>query len=91
MSAQTKSRAKKLGKAVGIALFVFLMFFNIKIAVSDNSSGDIDLFGLKLEILSVETYAEKEPPSSYCYILDHRIPSCYPPKVNCLCDVIIQG
>jgi|SRR5690554_3216350 len=57
MSAQVKSRAKKAGKIVGIALFVFLMFFNIKFAVGDYSNGDIDLFGLKVSVLTSSTYA----------------------------------
>ncbi|GIK22466.1 MAG: hypothetical protein BroJett005_18800 [Ignavibacteriota bacterium] len=57
MSAQTKTRAQKAGKFLGIALFAFLMFFNIKFAVSDDTSGDIDLFGLKLSSTVSATYA----------------------------------
>jgi hypothetical protein len=57
MSAQTKTRAQKAGKFLGIALFAFLMFFNIKFAVSDNSSGDIDLFGLKISVFTNSTFA----------------------------------
>ncbi len=57
MSAQTKTRAQKVGKFLGIALFAFLMFFNIKFAVSDDTSGDIDLFGLKVNSSFSETFA----------------------------------
>jgi len=57
MSAQIKSGAKKAGKIVGIALFVFLMFFNIKFAAGDSSNGDIDLFGLKVTIFTPSAYA----------------------------------
>jgi len=57
MSAQTKTRAQKIGKFLGIALFAFLMFFNIKFAVSDNANGDIDLFGLKISVFTNSTYA----------------------------------
>ncbi len=57
MSAQTKTRAQKIGKLLGIALFAFLMFFNIKFAVSDNANGDIDLFGLKVSVFTNSTYA----------------------------------
>ena len=57
MSAQTKTRAQKAGKFLGIALFAFLMFFNIKFAVSDDTSGDIDLLGLKVSVFTNSTYA----------------------------------
>jgi hypothetical protein len=57
MSAKTKTRAQKIGKLLGIALFAFLMFFNIKFAVSDNANGDIDLFGLKISVFTNSTYA----------------------------------
>ncbi len=59
MSAQTKTRAQKVGKFLGIALFAFLMFFNIKFAVSDDTSGDIDLFGLKVNSSFSETFAAR--------------------------------
>ncbi|AFH48399.1 Hypothetical protein IALB_0687 [Ignavibacterium album JCM 16511] len=57
MSAQTKTKVQKAAKFLGIALFAFFMFFNIKFAVSDNSSGDIDLFGLKVSVFTNSTYA----------------------------------
>lgn len=57
MSAQTKTRAQKAGKFLGIALFAFLMFFNIKFAMGDNSNGDVDLFGLKVSVFTNSTYA----------------------------------
>ena len=59
MSAQTKTRAQKAGKFLGIALFAFLMFFNIKFAVSDDTSGDIDLLGLKVSVFTNSTYASQ--------------------------------
>lgn len=66
MSAQTKILAQKAAKLLGIALFAFLMFFNIKFAVSDNSSGDIDLFGLKLSIFSNTSYAYGSDSGTCC-------------------------
>jgi len=57
MSAQIKSGAKKAGKIAGIALFVFFMFFSIKFSVGDYSSGDIDLFGLKVSVFTSSAYA----------------------------------
>jgi hypothetical protein len=57
MSAQTKTKAQKIGKILGIALFAFLMFFNIKFALGDNANGDIDLFGLKVSVFTNSTYA----------------------------------
>lgn len=62
MSAQTKTRAQKAGKFLGIALFAFLMFFNIKFAIGDIANGDIDLFGLKVSVFTNSTYAS----NSYC-------------------------
>ncbi|WP_304040307.1 MULTISPECIES: hypothetical protein [Ignavibacterium] len=66
MSAQTKTRAQKAGKFLGIALFAFLMFFNIKFAVSDDTSGDIDLFGLKVSVFSNSTYASGNDAGTCC-------------------------
>ncbi len=57
MSAQTKTHAQKVGKFLGVALFAFLMFFNIKFAVGDTANGDIDLFGLKVNSSFSETFA----------------------------------
>ncbi|MFZ2863262.1 MAG: hypothetical protein WA440_00815 [Ignavibacteriaceae bacterium] len=88
MSAQAKTRAQKAGKFLGIALFAFLMFFNIKFAVSDDTSGDIDLFGLKVSVFTNSTYASS---SSYCYKWYPPPVYCYwPPVHNCLCDVIVN-
>jgi len=79
MSAQTKTRAQKAGKFLGIALFAFLMFFNIKFAVSDDTSGDIDLLGLKVSVFTNSTYA-----SGTCWF------TCYPGICcvgdNCMVD-----
>jgi len=57
MSAQTKTKAQKAGKFLGIALFAFLMFFNIKFALGDSANGDVDLFGLKVSVFTNSTYA----------------------------------
>ncbi len=37
------------------------MFFNIKFAVSDDSSGDIDLFGIKVSVFTNTSYATGFP------------------------------
>ncbi|HMN18901.1 MAG TPA: hypothetical protein PKD03_14905 [Ignavibacteriaceae bacterium] len=87
MSAQAKTRAQKAGKFLGIALFAFLMFFNIKFAVSDDSSGDIDLFGLKVSVFTNSTYAEKQ--SSYCTTWDPVLTWCWWSPSNCMCEIII--
>ncbi|GIK23693.1 MAG: hypothetical protein BroJett005_31070 [Ignavibacteriota bacterium] len=80
MSAQAKTRAQKAGKFLGIALFAFLMFFNIKFAVSDDSSGDIDLFGIKVSVSTISAYASgdmcldicSDSNNAYCtYIIGH--------------------
>jgi hypothetical protein len=87
MSAQTKTRAQKIGKLLGIALFAFLMFFNIKFAVSDNANGDIDLFGLKVSVFTNSTYASEQPCSPICdmrfwatctYLVGHGFCTGYP-------------
>lgn len=84
MSAQTKTRAQKAGKFLGIALFAFLMFFNIKFAVSDDTSGDIDLFGLKVSVFTNSTYATATPCK---WILDRSVWECYfIPAGNCCLD-----
>jgi hypothetical protein len=83
MSAQVKSRAKKAGKIAGIALFVFFMFFSIKFSVGDYSNGDIDLFGLKVSVITPSTYAS----SSYCYYWSTYWNDCVWPEINCMCDV----
>lgn len=64
MSTPTKTRAQKAGKFLAIALFAFLMFFNIKFAVSDDSDGDINLSGLTLSISTNSSYAYEweDPP-----------------------------
>ncbi|MFN3872183.1 MAG: hypothetical protein ACK4R9_04220 [Ignavibacterium sp.] len=66
MSAQTKTRAQKAGKFLGIALFAFLMFFNIKFAVSDDTSGDIDLFGLKVSVFTTSAFASSDMCLDIC-------------------------
>ncbi|MFN3872186.1 MAG: hypothetical protein ACK4R9_04235 [Ignavibacterium sp.] len=87
MSAQTKTRAQKAGKFLGIALFAFLMFFNIKFAVSDDTSGDIDLFGLQVSVFSNSTYASQ----TYCEFWDDFFQECGGPVYNCMCEIIITS
>lgn len=62
MSTQTKTKVQKAGKFLGISLFAFLLFFNIKFAVSDNANGDIDLFGLKISTNMTGAYAKNQDP-----------------------------
>lgn len=52
MSIQTKNNFKRSSRLVGILLFAFLFFFNIKIMLSDESSGiaDLSLFGVKINL-----------------------------------------
>lgn len=76
MSVQTKTRAQKAGKFLGIALFAFLMFFNIKFAVSDDTSGDIDLLGLKVSVFTNSTYASGGSCIDICWI-DYRYTCIY--------------
>ncbi len=76
MSAQTKTRAQKAAKLLGIALFAFLMFFNIKFALGDNSNGDIDLFGLKVSVFTNSTYASGGSCIDIC-LIDYRYTCTY--------------
>ena len=78
MFAQTKTSAQKAGKFLGIALFAFLMFFNIKFAVSDDTSGDIDLFGLKVSVFSNSTYASGSQYGYWRYYESHGLCRCEP-------------
>lgn len=87
MSAQTKTRAQKIGKFLGIVLFAFFMFFNIKFAVSDNANGDIDLFGLKISVFTNSTFAERK--SSYCTTWDSVVSWCWWTPSNCMCEIIV--
>jgi hypothetical protein len=82
MSAQTKTRAQKAGKFLGIALFAFLMFFNIKFAVSDDTSGDIDLLGLKVSVFTNSTYASGSQYGKWVY---------HPYYGMCRCEPITLG
>jgi len=72
MSVQTKKGFKNLGEIIGIALFAFLMFTNIKIALMDDAeiaSGDISVLGIELTLFEA-TYAFEEPISCFptgCY------------------------
>jgi len=62
MSLQTKKRFKNLGKIIGVVLFAFLMFTNIKIALMDDAelaSGDISVLGIELNLFE-GTYAGNE-------------------------------
>ena len=44
-------------KISSIALFVFLMLFNVKVAFSDKSTGDIDILGMKISVSVPSAYA----------------------------------
>ena len=44
-------------KICSISLFVFLMLFNVKVAFSDKSSGDIDILGMKISVSVPSAYA----------------------------------
>ncbi|MFZ2864208.1 MAG: hypothetical protein WA440_05590 [Ignavibacteriaceae bacterium] len=57
MSAQTKTRAQKAGKYLGIALFAFLMFFSVKVSSISPGDDDFNLFGLKLSVFVPSAYA----------------------------------
>ncbi len=85
MSAQTKTKAQKAGKFLGISLFAFLMFFNIKFAIGDNSNSDIDLLGLKVSVSTNSTYAS----SSYCWWWSPWDQDCGAYAINCMCDIIV--
>jgi len=44
-------------KISSISLFVFLMLFNVKVAFSDKSNGDIDILGMKISVSVPSAYA----------------------------------
>lgn len=60
MSIQIKNNLKRSSRLVGILLFAFLFFFNIKIMLSDDSSGiaDLSLFGIKVSLFET-AFAEQ--------------------------------
>ena len=66
MSVFAKSRAKKAGRIVGIALFVFLMVFSVRFSLGEHSNGDIHLFGLKVSVTTTSTYATSPCGGPYC-------------------------
>ena len=61
MSIQTKKRMEKSAKIAGIILFVFLLFFNVRIALNDNNNGDINLLGLKISVFVPTAFASEVP------------------------------
>ena len=81
MSAKIKTTTSKAAKFFGIAVFVFLMSFNVQLSVSNNSSGDVDLLGLKILLFTPTAYAApvdmcddicSDSNNAYCtYIIGH--------------------
>jgi hypothetical protein len=59
MSVQTKNNFKRSSKLLGVLLFAFLFFFNIKVILNDDVSrnSDISLFGIGIQLFE-STYAE---------------------------------
>lgn len=45
-----KKHSSKTAKIVGVVLFTLLMFVNLQIITNPNKNGDIDLFGIKLNM-----------------------------------------
>ena len=58
-------------KICSISLFIFLMLFNVKVAFSDKSIGDINILGMKISIFVPSAYA-----SQNCYWTCHNIGPC---------------
>ena len=91
MSVQQKKRFYNLGKIIGIALFAFIMFTNIKIALMDDAeiaSGDISVFGIELNLFEA-TYAEwSQAPGYRTFSIDLIVDPCLCPNVDrdCICD-----
>lgn len=65
MSVEQKSRFKKVTKILAGTLFIALLFFNFKIAVNDEKTDGINLFGLKISAFVSDTYATA--PVSICW------------------------
>ncbi|MFZ2323369.1 MAG: hypothetical protein WAV89_06715 [Ignavibacteriaceae bacterium] len=59
MSIQAKSNLKKSSRVLGIVMFAFLFFFNIKFFISDGKTGneDISILGVKISLFE-NAYAE---------------------------------
>ena len=59
MSVQAKSNLMKSSRALGIVMFAFLFFFNIKFFISDGKTGDedISILGVKISLFE-NAYAE---------------------------------
>jgi hypothetical protein len=53
-----KQHWSKGTKILGAVVFVFLMFFNIKLSTRSTASSDINLGGIKLTLVSPSTYAD---------------------------------
>ncbi|MFZ2323370.1 MAG: hypothetical protein WAV89_06720 [Ignavibacteriaceae bacterium] len=59
MSIQAKSNLKKSSRVLGIVMFAFLFFFNIKFFISDGKTGneDLSILGVKISLFE-NAYAE---------------------------------
>lgn len=70
----------KAAKIIGVAFFALLMFVNIQLTTNPTKSGDIDLFGIKISLITPSAYASgdicddicDDSNISYCtYIIGH--------------------
>ncbi len=57
MSIFFRKHRSKAAKIAGIAFFALLMFVNIQLTTNPSKSGDIDLFGLKISLITPTTIA----------------------------------
>lgn len=53
-------------KISSISLFIFLMLFNVKVAFSDKSIGDIDILGMKISVSVPSAYASTPGDANSC-------------------------
>jgi len=58
-------------KISSISLFIFLMLFNVKVAFSDKSTGDIDILGMKISVFVPSTYASQPIPCDKLIDVDY--------------------
>jgi len=90
MSLKTKKRFKGIGKVVAGALFVILLFTNIKVALMDDTelvNGKDSMLGIEL-FLFESTFAEQE--SSYCHYWSTGGQLCHQFPINCLCEIVVN-
>jgi hypothetical protein len=83
MSIQTKTRAQKAGKFLGIALFAFLMFFTFNISFSDS--------GVDLSVSSNDVQAELASPCHFIMVEINEFVWCSTTRGNCCGVVVVTG